>query len=344
MLLEVFSFLDVPSLRALMAANRTIRYLLTAEDGHSIWASQTSRLFGPEHSQALMAPFLCLKDDLKIPNASALPNPYPRYNGVNLPFLLSKIPKNLPSTMAEVNPQGNNDVVSHTGIECVCAMRANHPLPRPTLIRSKPATFIGKAKNFFSRKVPRWSSFVAPYKMTDAINVTPRLVSYFEITIIDQRNDDDSKRRPCHGCVAIGLAEESTECDQSTLPGWDGVSYGYHSDNGGLYHFSGHLLRYAPTFGAGDTVGMGIDYAARGIFVTKNGKFWGYASYKLSVNYLSKTNFYPVVGMDSNETSVSVNYGNVEEKFQFDLSLYCNYQQHCMSKKDRIARRFQFSS
>jgi len=100
------------------------------------------------------------------------------------------------------------------------------------------------------------------------------------------------------------------------MPGWDSCSFGYHGDDGGIFHeFGGMVRQYGPQFGRGDTVGCGVDYAMQGIFFTLNGKFLGYAWTKLSINLLKKE-LYPVVGVDTNDL-IHCNYG--AEPFMFDL-------------------------
>jgi hypothetical protein len=44
------------------------------------------------------------------------------------------------------------------------------------------------------------------------------------------------------------------------MPGWQQNSYGYHSDDGAKFTGAGHGVSYGPTFGPGDTVGVGLVY------------------------------------------------------------------------------------
>ena len=59
------------------------------------------------------------------------------------------------------------------------------------------------------------------------------------------------------------------------MPGWPNYeSWGYHGDDGGIFHNTGsHKLAYA-TYSQGDVVGCGIDNQKR-MFFTKNGKLLG---------------------------------------------------------------------
>jgi len=144
-------------------------------------------------------------------------------------------------------------------------------------------------------------------------------------------------------CVAIGLATQEYE-PRDTLPGWDTCSFGYHSDNGGLYHGSGSRRQRTESFGPGDTVGMGVDYVAKTIFVTKNGRFLGYAYDVFTMKFLATKDLYPVVGMCSKDT-VHVNYGGMDHPFHVNLASYCHRQQQTMvPAKSRISTKFQFTN
>lgn len=239
----------------------------------------------------------------------------------------------------------------------VYSVKANHPLPKPTLQLSpnkknknkKSKMRLLKNKNKSSSE---WNPMVIPYNsLHDAprlIHVTPRLVSYFEISITAAAPEPET-RRPVRfdhvdgpriqDCVVIGLATQAF-CPRGTLPGWDLTSFGYHSDNGGLYHGSGHARQRTESFGPGDTVGMGVDYVTKTIFVTKNGRFLGSAYDVFTTEFLATMDLYPVVGMDSKDT-VHVNYGGIDHPFHFNLASYCHRQQQ--NSKFRIATKFQFT-
>jgi len=180
------------------------------------------------------------------------------------------------------------------------------------------------------------SPFVVPFadKSSDGtsttVNITPRFVSYFEANIlkVDENSSHEmasaSRRPPTHrtsykDCVAVGVATRTFQF-QSRMPGWDQQSYGYHGDDGGIFHASGGMLeQFGPKFGRGDTVGCGIDYISKGIFYTLNGRFLGYAWKNIGDDILEK-DFFPVVGIDTN-SPIHMNFGSVESgPFQFDLS------------------------
>jgi hypothetical protein len=104
------------------------------------------------------------------------------------------------------------------------------------------------------------------------------------------------------------------------MPGWDNQSFGYHGDDSGIFYSSGGMVeRFGPCFGAGDTIGCGIDYVAQGIFFMLNGEFIGYGWKGIDVEFL-QNDLYPVVGIDTNAPIV-VNFGNhLNRTFQFDLA------------------------
>lgn len=140
--------------------------------------------------------------------------------------------------------------------------------------------------------------------------------SYFEVEILPRPNevdDKDEEQSSDHDCVAVGLSSRHFSID-SEMPGWDGHSYGYHGDNGAIYHGSGAIVRqFGPKFGVGDTVGCGVDYVKKGIFYTLNGKLLGYAWKSIPTADLIE--LYPTVGLDTN-CPVQCNYG--ERPFMYE--------------------------
>lgn len=49
---------------------------------------------------------------------------------------------------------------------------------------------------------------------------------------------------------------------------WEANSFGYHGDDGFLYHGQGRGESFGPTYTRGDIVGGGINYASQKIFFT----------------------------------------------------------------------------
>jgi len=212
--------------------------------------------------------------------------------------------------------------------------------------------------------------FVIPTVLSDTrggdggrlvVDVTPKLVAYFEVTLVKQHGQRERsqsevdrldhsdrindiplggrhrRRRPAmpqpnigqvnhqplndqpheqrHECVAIGLSTRSFS-PSNKMPGWDVTSYGYHGDDGGIFHGQGDMLKlYGPAFGPGDTVGCGLEYSTRRIFFVKNGTFLGYAFDECPKDVVND-GLYPTVGIDT-ECPIFMNFG--ERPFMFDL-------------------------
>jgi len=126
---------------------------------------------------------------------------------------------------------------------------------------------------------------------------------YFEITIIHDIDDGDG--------VAIGFTNENFKKDR--IPGWDLNTYGYHSDNGKLYHNSGNIAYSdkmkqfgknfdTTTFTKGDVVGVGINYLKRNVYFIKNKKLVGRIHYNL------ENTLYPTIGFWGKSVTVDVNF------------------------------------
>ena len=209
------------------------------------------------------------------------------------------------------------------------------------------------SRSYTSEPSSEWTPFVVPFidqSVNDTIstvNITPRFVSYFEVSILksgDSNSGDDMmslnytmspthrppRRTSYNDCVAVGVATRNFQF-QSRMPGWDQLSYGYHGDDGGIFHSSGGMLKqFGPKYGPGDTVGCGIDYISKGIFYTLNGAFLGYAWEDLSDDLLLE-DLYPVVGIDTN-SPIHLNFGSVDSgAFQFNLSNFIKKHEKIIS-------------
>jgi hypothetical protein len=127
---------------------------------------------------------------------------------------------------------------------------------------------------------------------------------YFEITIKD-----------CglRGYIGIGFTDEDFK--NYRQPGWESNSYGYHGDDGNLFH---EPLRpdtgFGPTFSTNDIVGAGSDHLKQKIFFTKNGKLVG----RYIPNEVKDT-LYPTIGLHSRGEKVEVNFG--QQNFAYNLDL-----------------------
>jgi len=171
-----------------------------------------------------------------------------------------------------------------------------------------------------------------------------RNVRYYELTIQSKENNTSTRSSELgesvlEKCVAIGLAPNNFP-EVGVMPGWIYGSYGYHSDDGKIFH--GNVGRkYGPTFATFDkttisneqnsqhsqqqkqqdtkrphqtcTVGCGLHLTRRCIFFTLNGKFLGIAFQ----NVLSFYDLYPTIGLDT-EDLVTCNFGM--KPFVFNLS------------------------
>jgi hypothetical protein len=134
-------------------------------------------------------------------------------------------------------------------------------------------------------------------------------VSYFEITIKGTTNQAESE------CISIGICNNNFPLF-GKQPGWDSNSYGYHGDDGQIFH--NHNAKKGKPFGADDNIGCGIQYIDGNfsIFFTKNGNLLE-ELYEIKNEGL--TEFYPVIAIDS-FNKVNVNFG--KKPFCFDLQNY----------------------
>ncbi|CAH8665229.1 unnamed protein product [Dicrocoelium dendriticum] len=93
-------------------------------------------------------------------------------------------------------------------------------------------------------------------------------------------------------------------------------SYGYHSNNGNIYHGAQDLTMSAPTFGEADVIGCGVNFVTNCLFFTKNGIFLG----PINAGKKLPQPVYPCVAMSFPKCHLSVNFGH--HKFAFDIGQY----------------------
>jgi hypothetical protein len=178
----------------------------------------------------------------------------------------------------------------------------------------------------------KYRPFVVPFlDKLNNINISKRFEAYYEVEItrglgkaisLSQfnlnlyapvENDAEYRVAGLPDCVAIGLAS-STFCAHTRFPGWDSESYGYHGDDGGIFHGQGNkVAEFGPSFGVGDTIGCGINYRKQTIFFTLNGVYLGDAFSGI------KGEFFPTVGIDA---AVNINFNFGRAPFVFDLAKY----------------------
>lgn len=210
---------------------------------------------------------------------------------------------------------------------------------------------------FYSSKT--FHPFVSPTVINSSkrfmeIDLTPRSIAYFEISIlprdksqeINTTNENEEEGAPANlavnhlhpfmdneggvesssSCVAIGISTKDFS-PTVRMPGWDQHSFAYHSDDGGIFHSKGEMIRvYGPRYDVGDTVGCGVNYQNGGIFFTLNGDFLGYAWCNEKIVSERKEDLYPTVGVDSSNP-ISLNFGN-KNQFVWDFPKFLATSQH----------------
>ena len=142
-------------------------------------------------------------------------------------------------------------------------------------------------------------------------------VGYFEVEILPVPSDGRASAAAEGGagpdCVAVGLCTAKFAL-VGKQPGWDPESFGYHGDDGRIFHGSGvRSTAYGPRFGAGDVIGCGISLTTRRIFYTLNGTYLGAAF----VAKPPQLPLYPVAGLDT-FSPIVFNLGATP--FRFDLA------------------------
>jgi hypothetical protein len=131
-------------------------------------------------------------------------------------------------------------------------------------------------------------------------------VAYYEVRVEEFGPDEP--------IVAIGLALDKYV---QALPGWGKDSYGLHSDDG--YFFDqrpGFGIQYCEPWHVGDTFGLGVNYATKEIFVTKNGTLLG----TLISRVRNLLHMHPTVGIKRFDNKCRVNFG--QRPFEFDIVHY----------------------
>jgi hypothetical protein len=101
-------------------------------------------------------------------------------------------------------------------------------------------------------------------------------LSYFELTIeISEQESESEESEPKAPTVTIGMCGEF--CNQLYAHcGWKVWSVGYHGDNGMIYEEYGSRKHDTKrTYGAGHTVGCGVNYESEKYFFTLDGEIIG---------------------------------------------------------------------
>ncbi len=146
-----------------------------------------------------------------------------------------------------------------------------------------------------------------------------RQFHYYEVTIrapSDGASPAGSHAEAARPCIAIGLATRAFHTN-GKQPGWTRSSWGYHGDDGCIYHRNGSGLPWGPAFGTGDVVGCGLDCSLPCIWFTVNGRFVG-ISHDEHDDLHRGVRYWPVIGVDSRD-EVEL---NTLGPFRFDLGRY----------------------
>eukprot|EP00544_Gedaniella_sp_CCMP2646_P010934 CAMPEP_0202480708 /NCGR_PEP_ID=MMETSP1361-20130828/583_1 /ASSEMBLY_ACC=CAM_ASM_000849 /TAXON_ID=210615 /ORGANISM="Staurosira complex sp., Strain CCMP2646" /LENGTH=490 /DNA_ID=CAMNT_0049108161 /DNA_START=82 /DNA_END=1554 /DNA_ORIENTATION=+ len=351
--LQILSFLSVMDARTMGRVSKQYRRLLQSKEGMMLWKEWFQQSWpnfigtNLEFVDRLELSAVMIEKNQQ-PNMSVLMGLAARRGPSGIDTSRPQFPP--PSRLRNVNTPSrrimfrimevDGETVTQylgpvgTGDRCI---RANQPLAKPKRLGM---SFANKASllDFMCRgrsaravhgSTPPWRPFVSPFCRTPTSNnklqvdLTPRLVSYYEVSILlcpqnsplYQRRILDAPPRQVTDCIAIGVATSSFQL-HSRKPGWDVHSFGYHGDDGGIFHASGDMTRrFGPSFGPGDTVGCGVDYVTGGVFFTLNGNFLGYGWTNVEMKVLEQ-DLYPTIGVDSN-CPVATNFG--EKPFEFPL-------------------------
>uniref|UniRef100_A0A7S3LFJ8 B30.2/SPRY domain-containing protein n=1 Tax=Amphora coffeiformis TaxID=265554 RepID=A0A7S3LFJ8_9STRA len=198
------------------------------------------------------------------------------------------------------------------------SIRANAPLSRPA--KTQPTIKESIFRHIFGRPESSGRPFVVPFRLANGhYSLTPRRIAYYEVNIMGQKEEGSTFRSSSSvlqqgvtECVAVGLSSVGFDLGHC-LPGWDELSFGYHSDDGLAYPTHRPC---GPSFGVGDVVGCGIDYQAKSIFFTLNGRFLGHV-FELEDEELEQ-DWFPTVGLDA-RAAIQCNFGT-HQPFVFDLA------------------------
>lgn len=128
-------------------------------------------------------------------------------------------------------------------------------------------------------------------------------IYYYEVKVIETGAND---------CISIGLCDADASLNK--MPGQDNPSWGYHGDDGRIMACQGTSKDFGPRYGAGDTIGCGVNFRKNSIFYTKNGLLLGTA-----FRDVNGTQFYPSIGLRDGQT-VATNFGS--QDFRFDIEKF----------------------
>jgi hypothetical protein len=101
------------------------------------------------------------------------------------------------------------------------------------------------------------------------------------------------------------------------IPGWVKDTYGYHGDDGQVFHNNGQGKPWGPRYNTGDIIGCGINFKTGEVFFTKNGEFLGVA-----YQGAKGKAYYATVGFRNPLAKAKLNFGATPFKFDFSVRSY----------------------
>eukprot|EP00644_Phytophthora_capsici_P001608 jgi/Phyca11/557416/estExt2_Genewise1Plus.C_PHYCAscaffold_1120027 len=159
---------------------------------------------------------------------------------------------------------------------------------------------------------------------------------YFEIAIT-KRVKPSAQRVHGEDVTSIGLVTSRFPL-VDRQPGWDFRSYGYHGDDGQMFH-SNRGRQFGPAFGTNDTVGCGVRRNVRDgrsfVMFTNNGDLIGNDNSNVECVH---EQWYPAVGLDSSD-AIHINFG--QEPFAYD-SIVDEMLEECEGNVDIVQRQLQW--
>jgi hypothetical protein len=130
-------------------------------------------------------------------------------------------------------------------------------------------------------------------------------VGYYELTV-----EAFGEGEPV---IGIGLALKKYA---RAMPGWGKDSYGLHADDGCFFSQRPFGLNFSEVWQVGDTIGLGINFAKKEIFITRNGVMLGSPTKRVR-NLL---HMHPTVGIRTLDNKCRINFG--QRPFEFDILNY----------------------
>lgn len=173
---------------------------------------------------------------------------------------------------------------------------------------------------------------------TNALEYVVGVVSsgYFEISIT-KRLKPSARRVHGEDVVSVGLVTSRFPL-VDRQPGWDFRSYGYHGDDGQMFH-SNRGRQFGPAFSSNDTIGCGVRRNVREgrsfVMFTNNGELIGNDSSSVECVH---EQWYPAVGLDCSD-AIHVNFG--QEPFAYD-NVVDEMLDECAGNVDLVQKQLQW--